>query len=114
MKQILFPIILLISLTLTSLWLGHKITSGCDNLIQQAADEEDSASFRENWESFSKFAAFITPYDLIRTADTNYSEYIALMEADADASDIDAARDVLIASIRQIRRIHSLDWELIF
>ena len=114
MKHILFPAILLISLALASLLLGHKITCGCDDLIKQAADEEDSATFQENWESFTRFAAFITPYDLIRTADSNFSEDIALIQADADTADIDAAREILISSILQIRRIHSLDWELIF
>ena len=114
MKQILFPILLVIALTLFSLFSEHKITSECDELISLASEKAQSTELRENWEEFSKFAAFITPYDLIRTADSNFHEYLQLLQSHADEADVAVARDVYISSVRQIRRIHSTDWELIF
>lgn len=114
MKQILFPAILAISLALISILSGVLICAECDDLIEQASHASESAAFRENWESFSKVAAFVTPYDLIRTGDSNCRHYIALIESGADDADIEAAQQVMISSIRQIKRIHSLNWELIF
>ena len=113
MKQIIFPTLLALSLALVTIFSGMKITTDCDELIRQVSDESEFDTFRENWESFSKIAAFITPYDLIRSADSNCRHYTALVESDADLADIEAARDVMISSIRQIKRIHSIDWELI-
>lgn len=113
MKQILFPVILVIVLTIGAIFLDFYITSECDALIVEASGGNGSSAFQHHWESFSKIAAFITPYELVRTGDANCRNYIALMEADAAVADVDAARDVMISSIQQIRRIHSLDWELI-
>ena len=114
MKQILFPAILAILFFGISILSGVKVTKRCDELIAQASHVSEAEEFRKNWESFSKTASFISPYDLIRTGDANCQHYVALIESDADDADIEAAREVLISSIQQIRRIHSLDWELIF
>lgn len=114
MKQTLFPALLAISLALLSLFSGIRICTTCDDLMEQASHASESEAFLESWKSFSKVAAFITPYDLIRTGDSNCRHYIALIESDADDADIEAAQEVMISSIRQIKRIHSLNWELIF
>lgn len=114
MKQILFPILLAVSLTITAISTGIYISSECDSLISEANNRSESGEFQEHWESFSKIAAFLTPYDLIRTGDSNCRQFVALIESDADDDDVEAAREVMISSIKQIKRIHSLDWELIF
>lgn len=114
MKQFIFPILLAISLALISIFSGIKITSECDQLISELADDSKSSKFKEHWDSFAEYASFVTPYDLIRTAESDCHHYIALIESDADEADIESARDVMITSIHQIKRIHSLNWELIF
>ena len=114
MKQILFPILLAVSLTITAICTGIYLCSECDSLISEANAVSESAEFQEHWESFSKIAAFLTPYDLIRNSDSNCRHFVALIESDADDADVEAAREVMISSIKQIKRIHSLDWELIF
>ena len=113
MKLLIFAILLAIILAGAAIWSGNHLTDACDSLLFQLG-QSDHISFEEHWNSFRNFAAFLTPYDLIRSADANAQNYLALVHANADPSDIEAARTVLRASIRDIRRIHDLSWELIF
>lgn len=114
MKQLLFPIALSCILIITAVLSGIYITSKCDALIEDIRNSDDIDTFQEQWDSFSTIAAFLTPYDLIRTGDSNCRHYVTLIESNAEAADVEAAREVMISSIKQIKRIHSLDWELIF
>ena len=113
MKLVIFAILLAIILVGTAIWSGNHLTDACDGLLFQLG-HSDHATFKEHWQSFRTLAAFLTPYDLIRNADANAQNYLALVHENADPSDIEAARNVLQASIRDIRRIHELSWELIF
>ena len=113
-KQMIFAIVIALSLAVATLLVGAYITDECDQLLFQLSQEPNISTFQGNWKSFSKIAALVTPYDLIREAESNEENYIALLKSDADPADIEAARQVLRSSIRDIRRIHNLSWELIF
>lgn len=113
MKQLIFAISLAIGLILLTIWGEIAITRQCDKLTDHLA-QGDTEAFQSDWDTFSKFASFLTPYDLIRTADSNAENYLSLYNANADVSNTDAARKVLESSIKDIRRIHDLSWELIF
>lgn len=113
MKQVLFAIGIAIALIVFSIFSGKIVTDECDQLLYQLY-QKDAATFEENWTSFSNMVAFMTPYDLIRTAESNASQYLSLVHSDASSDDREAAREILISSIQDIRRIHSISWELIF
>ncbi len=113
MKQLIFSIVLILSLIIFTVWAEIKLTTQCDELLFHLA-QDDIDNFQADWESFSALASFLTPYDFIRTADSDAHNYLALHNADAETADIDAARQVLQSSIRDIKRIHDLSWELIF
>ena len=113
MKLFVFAILLAVILVTTSIWSGNHLTNACDRLLFQLA-QSNHVAFEEHWKSFRKLAAFLTPYDLIRNADANAENYLALVHANADSSDVEAARQILCSSIRDVRRIHDLSWELIF
>lgn len=113
MKQMIFAILLALSLILLTSISGRAVTDECDQLLYQLS-QNDVDTFEENWQPFTEIAAYITPYDLIRVAESNVNNYIALCKSNADPADIEAARQILLSSIRDIRRIHSVSWELIF
>ena len=114
MKQLIFAILLSISMIVFTAMSGVWMTRECDRLCALAGDSEAVHAFRERWERFSMLSAFLTPYDVIRSGDSTCRQYVALVESNADPADIEAAREVLISSLLQIKRIHSVDWELIF
>ena len=113
MKLLLFAILLSLLLIGWSIWSGCYLTDACDRLLFQL-NQSDHASFNAHWHAFRDLAAFLTPYDLIRNADANAQNYLALVHANADPADVEAARQILCSSIRDVRRIHDLSWELIF
>ena len=113
MKLMLFSVFLAIALVGSSFLLGDALTDQCDQLLFRLSQSDD-ATWEKDWASFSRLAAFFTPYDIIRTANSNAENYWTLRLSDADPADIDAAREVLKSSIWDIRRVHDLSWELIF
>ena len=113
MKLVIFAILLAILLAGAAIWSGNYLTDECDRLLFQLS-HSDHAAFEEHWQTFRDLASFLTPYDLIRSADANAQNYLSLVHANADTADVEAAQNVLQASIRDIRRIHELSWELIF
>lgn len=114
MKLLIFALILAISLAGIAVWCGNAIAEDCDRFLLWLRGEHDADEITARWEAFTSKAAFVTPYDLIRTGDANCENYVALLEANADSPDLAAARRLLESSIREIRRIHTLSWELIF
>lgn len=113
MKLLIFALVLTVALTGLSIgWSGY-IRGGCDNLLESLEHPLDAETIRAEWEAFARRASFVTPYDLIRSGDQSAEQYAALIAADADPADIEAARQVYMAALRQIRRIHALSWELV-
>lgn len=114
MKPVIFALLLVICLSGFAIWSGFAVTEDCDRLLYALDSPADADVIAEKWESFMQAAAFVTPYDLIRTANSACENYCALVKSDANAADVSAARKVLIAALREIRRVHTLSWELIF
>lgn len=114
MKLLIFALVLAISLTVLSIGWSRSIRNGCDELLAELDRPTGAETIRTDWEAFTRRASFVTPYDLIRTGDQSAEQYASLLASNADAADVEAAREVYRSTLRQIRRIHALSWELVF
>ena len=114
MKLLIFALILAIGLTGLAICWSGSVCNNCDDLLESLERPSDATTIRREWEAFAGQAAFVTPYDLIRSGDQSAEQYAALLDSDADTADLEAARQVYRAALLQIRRIHALSWELIF
>lgn len=114
MKLLIFALVLAIALCGLAIgWSGH-VKGECDALLETIDQPVDAETIRGEWAAFARCASFVTPYDLIRSGDQSAEQYAALIASDADPADVEAAREMFRSSLRQIRRIHELSWELIF
>lgn len=114
MKLLIFALVLAIALCGLAIgWSGY-IRSECDALLETIEQPVEAETIRQEWSAFARCASFVTPYDLIRSCDQSAEQYAALVAAEADPADVEAAREMFRSSLRQIRRIHELSWELIF
>lgn len=114
MKLLIFAIVLAISLTGLSFGWSGFIRNRCDDLLGSLDHLSDAETIREEWEAFARRASIVTPYDLIRAGDQSAEEFASLLASDADPADLEAAKQVYRSALWQIRRIHTLSWELIF
>ena len=114
MKLLIFALLLAIGLTSAALVVSRAVSDQCDVLIEELPNSSAHQSLHQTFEKFSHYAAMVTPYDLIRNVNSDWENYFALLQSDADPTDLKAARMMLESSIREIKRVHTLSWELIF
>ena len=113
MKLLIFAILLTVAVVTGTVISCTYVNATCQRLQWLTSDPAGVLALEERWERFSSLAVLITPYELIRNADVNCRQYLALVEANADTADIEASREAFIASVQQIKRLHSLSWELL-
>lgn len=114
MKQLIFAILLAIGLASAALFVSHAVADNCDELANAIAKGDDPNALHGKFEKFSHYAAMVTSYDLIRAVNSDWEHYFALLRSDADPADLKSARMMLESSIREIKRVHTISWELIF
>lgn len=114
MKQLIFAILLAIGLAGAALFIGHSVSDNCDELSEAIAEDSDPHVLHQKFEKFSHYVSMVTSYDLIRAVNSDWENYFALLRSNADSADLKAAQMTLVSSIREIKRVHTISWELIF
>lgn len=114
MKAFLFALILSVVLIGGAIWCECAVTDECDRFISIVESSENISHLYEEWDRFSQIVAFVTPYDLIRSANSACQNYCSLTSSNGTTAEIEAARSGFISALREIRRVHALSWELIF
>lgn len=118
MKELIIAVLLVLVLPVGALVNSYLLTERCDALLtaleRDPTADDYSVAIRENWLSMRKIAAYSTPYDLIRSANSACESYLCRLERDDDTDEVDAALVQFRSTLHDLRRIHSMSLELIF
>ncbi len=113
MRQIIASCIVVAAILLPLCMAGRSVANDCEALIELLEQNKDPEQAEALWKDLSCRAAYLTPYDLIRSGEQAAGQYFAFCASNGDSTDIASSKKVFIAAIREIARIHTLSPELI-
>lgn len=118
MKELIISILLVLVLPAGALVNSYLLTKHCDALMntleQDRADEGYAKSVSDDWHTLKRIAAYTTPYDLVRGANSACEGYLCRLSEDRDATETDASLAQFKSALGDLRRIHTFSFELIF
>lgn len=118
MKELIVAILLVILLPIGAIFNSYLLTERCDALIEllekDSASEDYSERVSEKWENLKRFAAYSTPYDLIRSANNACECYLTRLKCDEDPAEVETALVQFRSAVSDLQRIHAFSLELIF
>lgn len=118
MKQLILAIAIVIALPVIALTNSYQLTEHCDALLatleSDQIDDRYSDMISEEWSRLKRAAAYSTPYDLIRTANSACEGYLTRLKCDENSTETEAALVQFRSAIYELRRIHAFSLELVF
>lgn len=116
MKVLIIAILLVIVLPIGALFNSYLLTERCDALIQRIDEAHyiNADGVDNEWRAIKRFAAYSTPYDLIRNANNACEAYFSRLECNDNPAEVEAALVQFKSALCDLRRIHAFSLELIF
>lgn len=118
MKEFIIAILLVLILPVGAIVNSYLLTERCDALIDRLerahTDENYAESISDEWRTLKRFAAYSTPYDLVRSANNACEGYLARLGEDPSDIETEAALVQFRSAVDDLRRIHAFSLELIF
>lgn len=118
MRELIIAILLVILLPIGALFNSYLLTERCDDLLrsldQVQCDDGYAEKLDAEWRDLKRFAAYSTPYDLVRNANNACEAYLARLEGDENPAEVEAALIQFRSAVGDLRRIHAFSLELIF
>lgn len=118
MKVLIIAILLVILLPIGAIFNSCLLTERCDQLIKSLDQAQRDDGYAEKldaeWHDLKRFAAYSTPYDLVRNAHNACEAYLTRLECDDNPAEMEAALVQFRSALYDLRRIHAFSLELIF
>ncbi len=118
MRELIIAILLVILLPIGTLINSYRLTERCDDLLrsldQVQCDDGYAEKLDAEWRDLKRFAAYSTPYDLVRNASNACEGYLARLGEDPSDIETEAALVQFRSAVGDLRRIHAFSLELIF
>lgn len=118
MKILIFAIILALILPIGAFANSHYLSTRCEMLLEtlERTDENQafSSELSQKWNELRRFAAYTTPFELLRNTNNACEGYLSRLGASEDESEVRAAYAQFRSGLEDIQRIHSMSLELIF
>lgn len=118
MKELIIAILLVLILPVGALINSYLLSERCDALIDVLTQDDMGKDYAQRvsdeWQALRRFAAYTTPYDLVRSANNACEGYLARLGEDSSDIETEASLVQFRSAVDDLRRIHAFSLELIF